>query len=129
MPWWRDAFVSTVTCLAGSKCRVNRFAASFNFSLANSCSCSGSHWKTFSLPSSCRIAVVACEKSGTKKDNCCANPRNDLTPVRFVGLGKHINALILSGSGRTPSSPTMYPANYRLFQISNFYLDSVMFNF
>ena len=31
---------------------------------------------------------MACEKSGMKKDNCCGNPRNDLTPVSFVGLGK-----------------------------------------
>ena len=70
---------------------------------------------------------MACEKSGMKKDNCCGNPRNDLTPVRFVGLG--CNALILSGSGRTPSSQTMYPANCRRFLILNFFLDSVMFNF
>ena len=72
---------------------------------------------------------MACEKSGIKMDSCCASPRNDLTPVRFVGVGKHVIALILSGSGRTPSSPTMYPANCRLFPSSNFFLDSVMFNF
>ena len=66
---------------------------------------------------------------GMKKDNCCARPRNDLTPVRFVGLGKHVIAFIRSGSGRTPSSPMMYPANCRLLPISNFFFDRVMFNF
>ena len=52
------------------------------------------------------MAVVACEKLGMKNDSCCANPRNDLTPVRLVGVGKFVMAFILSGSGFTLSSPT-----------------------
>ena len=52
------------------------------------------------------MAVVEWEKSGMKKESCWASPRNDLTPVRFVGWGKSVMARILSGSGLTPSSPT-----------------------
>ena len=105
MPWWQDASVSKMTCFVGSKWRVNKFAG-IDLSPANSWSCSGSHWNAFSLPSSCLMAVVACEKSGMKNENCCASPRNDLTPVRLVGAGKFVIAFIRSGSGFTPSSPT-----------------------
>ena len=64
-----------------------------------------------------------------KNDSCCASPRNDLTPVRFVGAGKFVIAFIRSGSGFTPSSPTKYPANCICLPISNFFLDRVMFSF
>ena len=45
------------------------------------------------------MAVVAWEKSGMKKESCWPSPRNDLTPVRFVGWGKSVMARILSVSG------------------------------
>ena len=121
--------VNRVTCFVGSKWRVNKFAVRIDLSPANSWLCSGSHWNTFFLPSNCLMAVVACEKSGMKNDNCCANPRNDLTPVRFVGAGKGVIAFIRSGSGFTPSSPTKYPANCICFPSSNFFWDRVMISF
>ena len=127
--WWCDTSVSTVTGLVGSKCFVSRLAASIVFKLSNSCWCSGNHWNTFSFPRSCRSAVVAWEKSGMKKESCCARPRNDLMPVRFVGVGKQVIAFTRSGSGLIPSSPTMYPANCRLLPTVNFFLDYVMFSF
>ena len=49
--------------------------------------------------------------------------------LRFVGLGKHDIAFVRSGSGCTPSSPMMYPANCRRLPISNFFFNRVMFNF
>ena len=111
IPWCREASVSNMTLLVGSKWRVNRLAVRIHLSPANSCLCSGSHWNTFSLPCNCLMAVVACEKSGTKNDSCCARPKNDLTPVRLVGAGKFVIPFILSGSGCTPFPPTIYPAN------------------
>ena len=77
-----------------------------SFSL-NSCWCSGSHLKSLFLPSSCLIAAVAWEKSGMKNDSCCASPRNERTPVTFVGGGNFLIASTLSGSGLTPSLLTM----------------------
>ena len=62
-----------------------------------------------------------------KKESCCARPRNDLIPVRLVGVGNQVIAI--AGSGRIPSSPTMYPANGRLLPMANFFLDNVIFNF
>ena len=129
MPWCPDASVSTVTALVGSKCLVSNFAVSSVLRLSNSCWCSGNHWNTFYFPRSCRSAVVAWEKSGMKKESCCARPRNDLMPVRLVGGGKHVIAFTHSGSGRTPPSPTMYPAKGRLLPMANFFLDRVIFSF
>ena len=80
--------MSSVTCFDGSQCLVRRLVVSIAFSCSNSWLCSGSHWKAFSFPRSCLMAAVAWEKSGMKKESCWARPRNDLTPVRFVGCGE-----------------------------------------
>ena len=108
---------------------MSRLAAGIVFKLLNSCWCSGSHWNTFSFPRSYRSAVVAWEKSGMKKESCCARPRNDLMPVRFVGVGKQVIAFTRSGSGHIPSSPIMHPAHCRLLPIANFFFDNLMFSF
>ena len=86
-----------VTGLLGLKCLVSRLVDKMFLRLLNSSSCSGSHWKNFPLPRSCRIAIVACEKSGIKNASCCAIPKKDLTSVTFFGVANCLMAFTLSG--------------------------------
>ena len=65
------------------------------------------------------MSWVSCARSGRNAPSWLHKPKKLRNSVRLVGRGKRRIASVLAGSGTTPLSDTMNPANFTRFPTSS----------